>query len=88
MFLIREFFYRFVAFYYSVVSKNRQPWFGKELRNLDNIRTKLHKYMEGLEKIYIRPMIELKQYEYDTAPQKFRDLRGAFKGMHGLKYAQ
>jgi hypothetical protein len=55
---------------------------------LDNIRTKSHKYMEGLEKIYIRPMIELKQYEYDTAPQKFRDLRGFFKGMHGLKYAQ
>jgi hypothetical protein len=26
--------------------------------------------------------------EYDAALQRFRDLRGAFKGIHHLKYAQ
>jgi hypothetical protein len=52
-FYIRECFDRFVPFYYSVDSENRQPWFDKELRNLDNIRTKSHTYMKGLEKIYI-----------------------------------
>jgi hypothetical protein len=34
-----------------------------KLRNLDNIRSKSQKYMKGLEKIYIRPMTELQQYE-------------------------
>jgi hypothetical protein len=86
--IIRECFDRFVPFYYSVDSENRQLWFDKELRNLENIRTKSHKYMKGFEKIYIRPMTELQQYEYDAALQRFRDLRGAFKGMHRLKYAQ
>jgi hypothetical protein len=44
--------------------------------------------MKELENIYIRPMTELQQYEYDAAPQRFFDLRGAFKGMHRLKYAR
>jgi hypothetical protein len=52
------------------------------------IRIKSHKYMKGLEKIYIRPMTELQQYEYNAASQRFRDLRGAFKGVHRLKYAK
>jgi hypothetical protein len=34
--MVRECFDRFVPFYYSVDSENRQPWFDKELRNLDN----------------------------------------------------
>jgi hypothetical protein len=38
--------------------------------------------------VYSRPMTELQQCEYDAASQRFRDLRGAFKGMHGLKYVQ
>jgi hypothetical protein len=84
----RKCFDRFVPFYYSVDSENRQPWFDKELRNMDNIRTKSHNDMNGLEKINIRPMTELQQYEYDAASQRFRDLRGAFKGMHRLQYAQ
>jgi hypothetical protein len=33
-------------------------------------------------------MTELQQYEYNAASQRFRDLRGAFKGVHRLKYAQ
>jgi hypothetical protein len=70
---------------YSVDSDNRQPWFDKELRNLANIRNKSHKYMKKLGKIYIRPM---QQCEYDAASQRFLDLKGAFKGMHRLKYAQ
>jgi hypothetical protein len=82
------FWYRFVPFYFSVDSENRQPWCDRELRNLDNIRTKSHKYMKELEKIYIWPMTELQQYEYDAASQRFRDLWSAFKGMHRLKYAQ
>jgi hypothetical protein len=63
-------------------SENRQPRFDKELLNLDNIRTKSHKYMKELGEIYIRPMTELQQCEYDTASERFRDLRGAFKGVH------
>jgi hypothetical protein len=55
---------------------------------LDNIRTKSHKNMKELEKIYIRPMTGLQQYEYDAASQRFRDLSGVFKGMHRLKYSQ
>jgi hypothetical protein len=35
--VVRECFDLFVPFYYSVDSENRQPWFDKELRNLDNI---------------------------------------------------
>jgi hypothetical protein len=77
--IIRECFDRFVPFYYSVDSENRQHWFDKKLRNLDNIRSKSHKYMKGMEKIYIRPMTELQQYEYDAASQRFCDLRVAFK---------
>jgi hypothetical protein len=46
--IIREYFDRFLPFYYSVDSENRQPWFDKELCNLDNIRTKSHKYMKEL----------------------------------------
>jgi hypothetical protein len=46
---------------------------------LDNIRTKSHKYMKGLEKIYFRPKTDLQQYEYDAASQIFHDLRCAFK---------
>jgi hypothetical protein len=49
---IRECFDRFIPFYYSVDSENRQPWFEKELRNLANIRTKSHKYMKELGKVY------------------------------------
>jgi hypothetical protein len=41
----------FVPVYYSVDSVNRQLWFDKRLRNLDNIRTKSHKYMKELRKI-------------------------------------
>jgi hypothetical protein len=79
-FIIRECFDRFVPFYYSVDSENRQHGFDKELRNLDNIRTKSHKYMKVLEKIYIRPMTELQQCEYDAASQRFRgDVRGALR---------
>jgi hypothetical protein len=37
--IICECFDRFVPFYYSVDSENRQSWFDEELRNLDNIRT-------------------------------------------------
>jgi hypothetical protein len=59
--IIRECFDRFLPFYYSVDSENRQPWFDKELCNLDNIRTKSHKYMKELENLYIRPMTELQQ---------------------------
>jgi hypothetical protein len=44
--------------------------------------------MKRLERIYMPPMTELQQYEYDAASLRFRDLRGAFKGMHCLKYAQ
>jgi hypothetical protein len=33
-------------------------------------------------------MTELQQCEYDAASQRFFVLRGAFKGMHRLKYAQ
>jgi hypothetical protein len=33
-------------------------------------------------------MTELQLCEYDAASQRFRDLRGAFKGMHRLNYAQ
>jgi hypothetical protein len=86
--IIRDCFDSFVPFYSSVESENSQSWFDKELRNLDNIRTKSHKYIKKLGKIYIRPMTELQQCEYDAALQRFRDLRGAFKGMHRLKYAQ
>jgi hypothetical protein len=77
--IIRKCFDRFVPFYSSVESENSQPWFDKELRNLDNIRTKSHKYMKELGKIYIRPMTELQQCEYDAASQRFHDLRSAFK---------
>jgi hypothetical protein len=45
---IRECFDRFVSFYYSVDKEKRQPWFDKELRNLDNIRNKSQKYMKEL----------------------------------------
>jgi hypothetical protein len=79
--IIRECFDGFVPFYYSVDSENRQPWFDKELRNLDNIRTKSHKYMKEIGKIYIRPMTELQQCEYDAVSQRFCDLRGVFKGI-------
>jgi hypothetical protein len=44
--------------------------------------------MQGLEKIYTRPMTELQQYEYDAVSQRFPDLIDAFKEMHRLKYAQ
>jgi hypothetical protein len=46
------------------------------------------KTWKRLGKIYIRPMIELQQCEYDAASQRFRDLRVAFKEMYRLKYAQ
>jgi hypothetical protein len=52
--IIRECFDRFVSFNYSVDSENGQPWFDKKLRNLNNIRSKSHKYMKELCKIYIR----------------------------------
>jgi hypothetical protein len=54
--IFRECFDSFVLFYYSVDSENRKPWFDKDLRNLDNITTKSHKYMKVLEKINIRTM--------------------------------
>jgi hypothetical protein len=44
-------FDRFVPFYYSADSEKRQHWFDKELRNLDNIRTKSPKHMKG---VYVR----------------------------------
>jgi hypothetical protein len=69
-------------------SENRQLWFDKELRNLEKIRTKSHKYMKEMGKIYIRPLTELQQCEYDADSQIFRDLRSAFKGLHRFKYAQ
>jgi hypothetical protein len=79
--IIRDCFNSFVPlpFYYSVDSENSQPWFDKGLCNLDNIRTKSHKYMKELGKIYIRPMAELQQCEYDAASQRFHDLKSAFK---------
>jgi hypothetical protein len=86
--IVRECFDRFVSFYCSVDSENRQPWFDKELRNLDNIWTKSHKYMKEFGKIYIRLMTELQQCKNDAASQRFRDLRGDFKEMRRLKYAQ
>jgi hypothetical protein len=55
---------------------------------LDTIRTKSHKYTKELGIVYIRPMTELQLCEYDAATQGFRDLRGSFKGMHRLNYAQ
>jgi hypothetical protein len=54
---------------------------------LDNIHTRSHKYMKELGKLYIRPITELQQCEYDVVSQRFRDLRCAVKGMHRLKYA-
>jgi hypothetical protein len=44
--------------------------------------------MKELGKIYIRPMTELQKCEDNAASQRFRDLRGAFRGMNRLKYAQ
>jgi hypothetical protein len=35
--------------------------------------------MKGLEKIYIRPVIEFQECEYDAASQRFRDLRNLLK---------
>jgi hypothetical protein len=55
---------------------------------LDNISTKSHKYMKVWEKIYIRPMTELQECEYDAVSKRFRGLRGTFKGVTCLKYAQ
>jgi hypothetical protein len=44
--------------------------------------------MKELGKLYTRQKTELQQCDYDAASQRFRVLRGAFKGMHRLKNAQ
>jgi hypothetical protein len=66
----------------------KYPWFGRELHNVDNNKTKAHKYLKEFETLHVRPMSELDQCFYDTAFPRFRELRRDFKSLHRLKYAQ
>jgi hypothetical protein len=66
----------------------KYPWFDRELHNVDNIKTKAHKYFKEFETFHVRPMSESDQCLYDTAFRRFRELRHDFKCLHRLKYAQ
>ena len=67
---------------------SKYPWFDRELRNLDNNKTKAHKFMKEIAKMNVRPMNENAQTAYDTACSRFRDLRCDFKLLHRLKYME
>jgi Reverse transcriptase (RNA-dependent DNA polymerase) len=69
-------------------SNTKYPWFDRELRNLDNIKTKAHKFMKEIVKKNDRPMCEREQAEHDAACTRFHDLRCDFKSLHRLKYEQ
>jgi hypothetical protein len=69
-------------------SNSKYPWFDRELRNLDNNKTKAHKCMKEIAKNNVRPMNDSAQTAYDTACSKFRDLRCDFKVLHRLKYQE
>jgi hypothetical protein len=66
----------------------KYPWFDRELYNVDNYKTKSHKYLKKFETLHVRPMSESDQYLNDTAFHRFRELRRDFKSLHRLKYAQ
>jgi hypothetical protein len=66
----------------------KYPWFDRDLHNVDNNKTKAHKYLKEIETFHVRPMSESDQCLYDTAFRRFRELRHEFKSIYGLKYAQ
>jgi hypothetical protein len=66
----------------------KYPWFDKKLHNVDNNKTKAHKYLKDFETFHVRPMFELDQCLYDTVFHRFWELRPNFKSLHCLKYAQ
>jgi hypothetical protein len=69
-------------------SNSKYPWFDRELRNLDNNKTKAHKFMKEISKNNVRPISNPAQTAYDTTSSKFRDLRCDFKVLHRLKYQE
>jgi hypothetical protein len=59
----------------------KYPWFDRELQNVDNNKTKAHKYFKKIETIHYRPMSESDQL-YDTAIPRYRELSRDFKSFN------
>jgi hypothetical protein len=85
---INECFELYVPKYIVKDSTVKYSWFDRELHNVDNNRTKAHKYLREFQTFHVRPMSESDQCLYDTALRRFRELRRDFKSLHRLKYAQ
>jgi Reverse transcriptase (RNA-dependent DNA polymerase) len=66
----------------------RYPWFDRELRNLDNTKTKAHKFMKEVAAKFYRPMSSTVKTQYDAASTRYRELRRDFKSLHHIKYEQ
>lgn len=66
----------------------RFPWFDRELRNIDNQKTKAHKCMKVFDKNYFRPLTEEQQIQFDATVLKFRNLRTNFKNLHRQKHTE
>jgi hypothetical protein len=60
----------------------KYPWFDRELYNVDNYKTKSHKYLKKFETLHVRPMSESDQCLNDTAFHRFRELRRDFKSQY------
>jgi hypothetical protein len=66
----------------------KYPWFDRELQNVDNNKTKAHKYYKEFETLHVRPMSESDQCLCDMVFRRFQERRRDFKSFYHLKYAQ
>jgi hypothetical protein len=67
---VKSFFYLYLIVLFLSTAVDR------EFSSVDSFRTKSHREIKGLEKIYIRPLTELQQCEYDAGSKRFLGLKG------------
>jgi hypothetical protein len=68
----------FVPTFLKTDSAIRFPWFDRELRNLENKKTKAQKYFKNHHIQLPRPLTIENQNNYDAALLRFRNLRAEF----------
>jgi hypothetical protein len=81
--LMNECFELHVPKFVAGGSNIKYPWFDRELRNLDNQKTKAHKFMKEIVAQGNHP-----ENLVTEAENRFRNLRQDFNSLHRIKYNQ